>query len=143
MLPRYPVMLFTSAIVVTLAGCADHSELVDFVTFEAGIPNGAEIVAVKKDSGLTQDGRSYLIFDSDAKGTAEFADAYSGGVPIDKYLRTRFQIKGASSRGTFADVVDGISWNLGTIRSGRYFRRNDTNGFVAIDVAENRVYVFR
>jgi hypothetical protein len=118
-------------------------EHVDFVTFNVGLPADAKIVDTKQDSGWAQDAHWYLIFDASEEGIAEFAAAYSTGVTIDKYLKTRFEIHGAGPRGTWMDSVAGMPWDLSTIKSGRYFRRKDTNGFVAIDMAKNRVYVFR
>lgn len=122
----------------TFLGCSNY----DFVTFDVGLPSGARVVASKSDTGFRQDARTYLIFDTDAAGAVWFAERYSG-VDWSDFHRSRTKLNGAGPSGTWADRVEGIPWDLTLISNGRFFRRDDTNGFLSIDMDTYRVYVFR
>ncbi|WP_436715876.1 hypothetical protein U8335_27110 [Roseiconus lacunae] len=123
-----------------VTGCGEPN--VDFVTFGAGLPAQATIVARKPAEAFAQDAHEYIIFDTDATGVETFASAYAG-VSLAAFARDRTKLKGATRSGTWADTVSGIPWDLTTITDGRFYRRGDTNGFVAIDMDLYRVYVFR
>ncbi len=57
---------------------------------------------------MAQDSRDHLIFDTDAKGAAWFAQEYSGGTPIANFLDSKSKLPGANGNMTWQDKVQGI-----------------------------------
>jgi hypothetical protein len=140
---QYTLATLGLLVIATLGGCSgSDSELIDYVTFGAGLPPNSRVVATKRDSGFAQDGRLYLIFDTDSAGIATFTKAYTGGT-LDSMKRSRTELNGATSSGTWMDTVDNLPWDLAAISNGRFSRHASTNGFLSIDLSTNRVYVFR
>ena len=136
------MLVFATALLT--AGCSNSpsTEQIEFVTWGQGLPKDAKIVAWKE-SGFTQDPKEFLIFDTTSAGCAEFAQKYSDGATLDELLTSRTEIKGARSTGTYADRIPDIPWDLTTISNGRFFQREQTTGFLSIDIDKNRVYLFR
>ena len=141
--PRFWTAMSMLLVFATLGGCsASDADLIDYVTFGAGLPPNSTVVATKRAPAMAQDGRHYLIFDTDDAGVAAFAKAYTGG-SLDEMKQSRTELRGATSSGTWMDTVDGLPWDLAAIKSGRFSRHARTNGFLSIDLSPNRVYVFR
>lgn len=137
--------ILVGAIAFIAAGCSNSpsAEVIEFVTWGQGLPKDATVVSWMQESGFKQDAKVFLIFDTTSAGCAEFAQKYSDGATLDELLTSRTEIKGARSTGTYADRIPEIPWDLTTISNGRFFQREQTTGFLSIDLDKNRVYVFR
>ena len=139
-LKKYGSMASLSLLFLSSCGFT-KSKTIDHITFNIGLPANSTYIASQVDR-WGPDSKWWLIFDSDQSGIEEFALRYSGGTPLSDYLIKRTDIYGGGGNCN-AFNVNGIPWDLSKIKNGRYFRRNDTNGFVSIDMETKRVYVFR
>jgi len=93
---RNSIRLILFAQVLLLTGCLSESEIANHVTFGIALPSEAKVIATYSDE-LAFGPHAFLIFDAGPKEIAEFAVAYSGGIPVDDYLKARSELNSGTS----------------------------------------------